>query len=68
MFVMELQLDESARPNPVAIQNQKKPARRFRIVKLEERVAPSQFGNANGAPHSVHHTQTCLCYRSASGH
>jgi hypothetical protein len=37
-------------------------------VKLEERIAPSHSGHAHNAQHPVHHTHTCLCYRSASGH
>jgi hypothetical protein len=63
---MEPRCDESAIANSTSEQQRRN--RRFRIVKLEERVAPSQFCHANNAQRAGHHTYTCLCYRSASGH
>ena len=63
---MEPQFAESAHPNP--IERPRKGERRFRIVKLEERIAPSRSGHGYNAQNPVHHTHMCLCYRSASGH
>jgi hypothetical protein len=42
-------------------------ARRFRIVKLEERIAPSQGGNGSNNCPSANTCNTCTCYLCVSG-
>ena len=53
---MEPQLNESARPESTP--EQKKPVGRFKIVKLEERIAP----NKGGVPGNGH-SQAVNTYR-----
>jgi hypothetical protein len=56
---MELHGEERQRVLPGAGQK----ARRFRIVKLEERIAPAKGGGTNGAKCFTHDKTcaTCIC-------
>ena len=57
---MEPRHEEQKDKVPQTEEKEEKP-RRFRIVKLEERIAPnSPHGSANGCGNSKNHT-FCLC-------